>query len=660
MTTLEKLEEHALLEQKANDYVASVVGEASAEDLAELAKMQYDTKISSETKQTLHIKDDEQTVVMHKPSLTNKGDGDKIEKSSYPELKGEEPKFAEVSEESFKRLGESFSFKKETDYKPMSFSNPLEMYIFFSDMFQSGERIPHKWQVEVNLFLAQKHTQAAPCRFYLRAANSSGKDAYVIAPFAVWFALCKIRSRVIITSSSYAQLEGQTESYIRSLCFMINTKLVEMGGNEAFVVRKNHIICTLTGSEIKLFATDDAGKAEGYHPFPDWPNSEMAIIANEAKSIKEEIFTALRRCLGYSYWIEISSPGQMSGHFYRLCRQAKQWGIAEYEPNEPYTRKVTSYDCLGTPEHPHISIGDIEQAKKELGEHSAAFRSIYLAEFTSLDDAVIITRESLEKCLDRKAHHITLGIGKRCGVDLAAGGDECTAYVFDGNKFYDKFCFYEKDTTITVDALIAFFSRMDLQAENIFADDGGVGHSIIDQLHRKGWPVNRVINQSRALNTAQYGNRGAELWFKFKRLIEECMIILPKDDPKLIDQLSSRYYKQSESLGKIVLESKKEARGNGHGSPDRGDAVVLAFVGIGLDDLIDNYQTQISNDSKKLNPKEILIGNTDSMLTYMDNKTFESYDKGLEHARQTITNKNSRKGRSFGSLSSLMKGLKHK
>jgi hypothetical protein len=47
----------------------------------------------------------------------------------------------------------------------------------------------------------------------------------------------------------------------------------------------------------------------------------------------------------------------------------------------------------------------------------------------------------------------------------------------------------------------------------------------------------------------------------------------------LIDQLANRYYVQA-SKSKIKLESKKEAKANGHPSPDRADATVLAFTDI--------------------------------------------------------------------------------
>jgi hypothetical protein len=47
---------------------------------------------------------------------------------------------------------------------------------------------------------------------------------------------------------------------------------------------------------------------------------------------------------------------------------------------------------------------------------------------------------------------------------------------------------------------------------------------------------------------------------------------------KLKDQLTNRYYKGFDTTqGKLALESKAEARANGHKSPDRADGYVLCM-----------------------------------------------------------------------------------
>jgi phage terminase large subunit len=485
----------------------------------------------------------------------------------------------DFSEEDFDRVirGELPKFT------PLIFQDPVEFSCFFDDNLRLGRKTLHKWQVEVLLFIANGDFSAKEAlQFILITCNGSGKDAFIITLLSVYLATHHIRHRVIITSSSYTQLKNQTQNYIRSACNTINRIFAEKGVcDKVFLIKKDHIVCNLTGSEIIMFVTDDPGRAEGYHPFPDYVGSEVTIVVNEAKSLEEEIFGALRRCT-YSRWLEISSTGKTSGHFFNIAQRAREWNMG-YKPGIPFSRIISAYDC------PHISEQRIEEGKRELGENSPLFRSLFLAEFVSINEEIVITKEKLDQVLAfPPALNKELKITRRAGVDLAAGGDECALYVVENNSVLGKEVWQSKDTSISIALLIEFFKKWDLLASNIYADDGGVGRAIIDGLRDKGWAVNRVLNQSSAVLKKQFGNSGAERWFNFSRILPH--IILPSDDYKLHSQLCSRHYKQSSQLGKIILESKKDAKLKGHGSPDRADALVLAFTDLTEYDFVGDIQ----------------------------------------------------------------------
>jgi hypothetical protein len=164
----------------------------------------------------------------------------------------------------------------------------------------------HPWQLEISREICNpevKPTSKHPLKYALVASNGSGKDQFVIAPFAIWFIISKIRSQsyhhVIIWYTTYYS--------DRELCQRLANKINEAAGEEVFRVRQRYIFCRWTGSEIRMFATDEEGKAEGYHPLD--PNAEMCLIVNEAKSVTEEIHKALGRCSGYNYWLEVSVTG---------------------------------------------------------------------------------------------------------------------------------------------------------------------------------------------------------------------------------------------------------------------------------------------------------------------------------------------------------------
>jgi hypothetical protein len=97
-----------------------------------------------------------------------------------------------------------------------------------------------------------------------------------------------------------------------------------------------------------------------------------------------------------------------------------------------------------------------------------------------------------------------------------------------------------------------------------------------DALRNGGWYVSRVNNGAAANRSEVYSNRGAEIWFEAKRLIEEKKMILP-EDPVFIQQATNRRMEYTANQ-KLRAESKEAMRNRGVSSPDRADAVFAAMV----------------------------------------------------------------------------------
>lgn len=425
-----------------------------------------------------------------------------------------------------------------------------------------------------------KPTKETPLYFNLVAANGSGKDEIVTAPFAVWFILTKIRSRCIITGSSYEQLKDQTFKYISGLCEDINT----LHKRKVFEIIEFHIKCNDTGSEIKCFVTDDPGKAEGRHPFNDYPDSEMAVIINEAKSVADPLFEAFSRFTGYNYWIEISSPGTTSGHFWKRCTLAEAKWPQPMKLGYFYWRQVSAFECDHLTKTTHI-----HNLKLEHGETSLIYRSQVLAEFTSLDEAAYIPSTLFENY--PKLAQRTFGLPTLAGLDFALGGDEMVLYVFRFGKLHLRVSKL-KNAGAVVNQVISWIKEFNLEACNVKADDGGIGKPIIDRLEELGYAVTRVRNEARSRNPNFFKNRGAENWNRLKRLIED-RIFPAIEDTKTVNQLSTRGYEVRGIVTK--LETKKEMKARGLDSPDRADALALCFDGIPIS-AFKSPEATITND----------------------------------------------------------------
>lgn len=430
----------------------------------------------------------------------------------------------------------------------------------YNERVRNGHRQIHPWQRDQLLDFAGIDVDYSQVvnRLNLVANNGSGKSQMVVAPAATWLAMEFPMSQVVITSASGDQIDNQVGRAIRHMCEQVN----KIHPEKPWEIKYRQF--TYTGGDgqksvIDMYATDDAGKAEGYHPLSD--GAMFACIIDEAKTVAEGIFQAVERCNGKSHWLNVSSPGQPLGYFYNACT-SERWR----------TRKVTYHEC------PHIKRDEIDAAREQYGEHSAWFRSAYLAEFTSVSESVVIPYDRVLR-MYRNPPDILNDKRRRAGVDLSGGGDENVVSIWEGNRQLALEIFQIIETRQTVQFLLNIFRKWGLRGEDIFVDDGYVGRAIISSLRDHKYECRAVNFGSKAFNNVAYGNRGTELWFNFERHLD-WLIMLP--DALQRKQLCSRYYKQSDANKRLILESKREARANGHGSPDRADATVLAFADVPL------------------------------------------------------------------------------
>lgn len=484
---------------------------------------------------------------------------------------------------------------------PMDLPDPVFLLSLYDENIRTGKIQLHDWQVNLQRQYAKERKEQEIIRIALCANNGSGKSQYIVAPCALWLCMRFPFARSVITSSSGGQLDKQTGIAIKHVADQVN----RLHGQELWKTNYRYYTYLPTGSTLEMYATDEEGKAEGYHPHKmAGPNGEFSIFVDEAKSVAESIFQSLMRCNGITRRLDVSSPGQPSGHFYNVVTSGR-W----------FTMRVKAANC------PHLNKDEIREAKEMYGENSAIFRSMYLAEFTSTDEQVVIMYETISR--QYNAHLPKKIFGRPyAGLDLAAGGDENALSVWHGNTQIGLECFRFVDTMATVEHLTNLFKKYNLGPYDVTADDGGLGRPILDALAERKYPCKRVLNQSRAINTTAYSNRGAELYFNFANHLPHLVFL---GDETLKKQIASRRYSQS-NQGKMLLESKREARAKGHGSPDRADATVLAFVGKPLTFFRDVENGVLNTDGSDKS-REIVpaIPSMEDALKSMDSRRYNSF-----------------------------------
>lgn len=464
-----------------------------------------------------------------------------------------------------------------TDFDGIDIASPLELLLLVDNDIQSGKTKLHKWQIQFMLdFSNDSHTKDSPFQAIVQACNGSGKDKYIIAACAVWLCMRYREAQCPITSSSGDQLDKQTGAHVDRLCNQVNAVFGPLWKIQYRYYECKHFDGARPASSIiNMFATDEAGKAEGYHPIE--AGKRMAIFTSETKSIPEDITNAIERCTGFTHRVDASSPGLPSGYFFNTASMAlNRWEIPDIkalDSTQFLLYKVTAADCS------HITESEIKRfiSKMPGGVNNPVVKSSIFAEFGTTDEMVVVPSSFVWKAANGNIDWIKEPYNTG-GLDLSDGGAETVLIVRNGNKVLHIIPFKFENTEDTIDFLQEKFKEHNLNSPEalVFADCCGMGKPMLNSLRRKGWTnIRYVDSRHKASEYRTYANRGTELFFHMRELMQGAEIIIPRDTT-LIAQLSTRYYKITTNNIHQLL-SKLEQRSRGYPSPDRADALNLAF-----------------------------------------------------------------------------------
>ena len=114
-------------------------------------------------------------------------------------------------------------------------------------------------------------------------------------------------------------------------------------------------------------------------------------------------------------------------------------------------------------------------------------------------------------------------------------------------------------------------------SERIVVDEIGVGAGVVDRLKELDLPVAGINVGRPARQRKLFANLRAEGYWRLYELFSQDLLAIP-NDAELAGQLSSLRYSYN-SRGQLLIESKDDARSRGLPSPDKADAMMLAFLG---------------------------------------------------------------------------------
>ena len=421
----------------------------------------------------------------------------------------------------------------------------------------------------------------------VRSCNGSGKT-FTAALATLWWLCAHEEATVITTAPTERQVKDLLWREIRHL----HGKNPELIGGKLSSTR-------LELSEKRFaygFSTDTAGRFQGFH------SKNILVIVDEAAEMREYIFDAIFGCLTSenSKMLMIGNPSSLAGTFYdAFNKNRSRWKTIHISAfDTPAFRAegmpVEGVDSLrlALPPYAARKLGDgdlsadaipagmatpkwAEMIADQRGKNSATYQIRVLGEFPENADDTLIALRLIESSVGRElrdsgVHDVVMGL------DVARyGSDQTVAIVRRGREVLEIASFGQSDLMHTTGRMIDMARAHGVS--RVYVDEVGLGAGVVDRAKEIGGVnVTGVNGGSRSSDSGRYMNLRAEMFDSLRQRFVDGEIVLP-DDSELISQLASLTYRFT-SRGQLQLESKDQIRQSGRQSPDKADALALAFT----------------------------------------------------------------------------------
>ncbi len=394
-------------------------------------------------------------------------------------------------------------------------------------------------------------------------ANGCGKG-WALARLILWWVETRAQAKVVVLSSTQRQVCEVLWQELAAVCDAAGDALSGKLTKGKYFISPDRFAIG--------FATNNPDNIHGFH------SPELLLIVDEAHAVRESHFDAALR-LNAVKTLLTGNAFSTSGTFYESHHgkrhQYERMRISAYE-----TPNLTGQE----PARPGlITADDIADKALHWGLDHPKFIAAVYAQFPDTLEDSLVGRTAVEDAMREDA---PTGEGAPSeeddarepvyiGVDVGRfGTDESVLCARSGQRVVALKSFGRVDTMRTAGET-ALMAR-ELGAEAIFVDEGGPGGGVVDRLRELQAPVRGVQFGRKAMHPTRFANLRSEIFWELRRLINDRLIALP-DDEELAAQLLSLRYDVSSS-GQVVMESKRELRKKNLPSPDRADALALAFM----------------------------------------------------------------------------------
>lgn len=411
---------------------------------------------------------------------------------------------------------------------------------------------------------------AAPrARVAVKACHSSGKT-HTAAEIVLWWTL---RGGIAVTTApTWTQVErllwGEIRQAYARARFPLGGRLLQ---TRLDLGPQNYAVG---------FSTNEGVNFQGWH-------GDVLIVLDEAPGVRPDIFEAIEgiRAGGDVRLLLLGNPTIASGPFHDAFTRARSgWRTLTIDafdtPNlaglTVETLRALPDEALDDNPRPYLTTRRwVREKLEEWGEASPLWQARVRGQFPAQSEDALLSLGWLEEA-GRRAIAPVDDDQWEAGVDVAGPGEaETVLAVRHGPRLVRLRAWAQPDPRGEVLADLAPYRD---RLARVKVDSIGQGYYFARHLEDHGFAGRVVdVNVGEAPNNPErFANLKAELyWGLRERLAEGWLAGLA--DAGAVGQLAGIRYRH-DARGRVVIESKDEARKRGVPSPDRAEAIMLAYA----------------------------------------------------------------------------------
>lgn len=437
------------------------------------------------------------------------------------------------------------------------------------------------WDVPRKIMRSVARTNS---RTAVKACHASAKT-FTAAEIILWFVLSQ-RGMAVTTAPTWFQVEKLLWSEIHKAHGSARHKLGGILNDTEFKLGPD---CYAVG-----ISTNEAVRFQGFHA---GEGKALLFVFDEAPGVRPDIYEAVEgaRAGGDVRVLLLGNPTIAGGPFHAAFeRERALWDVYTIDAfDTPNLDGVTLEDLKAIPfnkdeqlsaEHeaflshsprPYLTTRRwVWEKLHTWGEQSPLWEARVRGQFPTQSEDALIALAWLETAKTIEAQRKDEPV--IAGLDVAGPGeDETVLRIRQGADVLDQYVWSIPDPRGEV---VAALKEWDVAKVNV--DSIGIGYYMARHIEDAGFTVVDINVGAATRDSEKYSNLKAELYWGLRQRFEDGDIRGLTDDVT-ISQLAGIKYKHN-ARGQIVIESKDDARKRGVSSPDRAEALMLAFADVGI------------------------------------------------------------------------------